>query len=107
MGKIIKGALCALLCLFACACSVLTPEQKANVRTTVQSEYEAGNITQAQRDAAIEALDSDEPFDWSILGLVGANLALALLGAPLAVRVHRGPATQRVGLPASKVLPAK
>lgn len=95
-----------LLLAFLPACSVLSPQQRDNVRWTIEEEYAAGNITQAQRDAAIEALDKDEPFDWSVLGLVGANLALALIGAPIAVRVHRGPPTQRVGLPASKVKPA-
>lgn len=106
MGKIIKGALCALLCLAFTACAMLTPEQKASIRTTVQSEYELGNITQAQRDATIEALDNDKPIDWTTLGLVGMNILLGLVGGPMVVRMNRGPATQKVGLPQSKVKPA-
>lgn len=86
-------------------CALLTPQQKSGVRQTVESEYAAGNISKAQRDAAIEALDNDKPFDWATLGVVGMNLALSLLGAPALVRLQRGPATQRQGLPASKVKP--
>lgn len=82
---------------------MLTPQQKESVRQTVEDEYREGNLTRAQRDAAIDALDNDEPFDWETLGIVGANILLGLVGGPLIVRKMRGPATQRVGLPASKV----
>lgn len=101
-----KTILTLLCCLLFTACSILTPEQKASVRTSLGDEYTAGNITRAQYDAAIEALDKDEPYDWSALGIVGANVLLTLLGAPLVVRAQRGPPTQKVGLAASKVKPA-
>lgn len=92
-------------CLFVFAsCSVLSSPQRERVRAQIQQEYQDGNITAAQRDAAIEALDKDEPFDWEALGLVGLNLMLALVGGPLVVRKMRGPPTQRVGLPADKVI---
>jgi len=91
-----------LMCLMV-ACSMLQPQQRDRVRETILTEHAAGNITTAQRDAAIEALDSDEPFDWASLGLVGANIALALIGGPMIVRMQRGRPTQKVGLPASKV----
>jgi hypothetical protein len=96
--------LCCFLIAVLPACGVLTAEQKASVRQTVQSEYEAGTITAAQRDAALEALASDQPFDWTTLGVIGANIALALIGGPAIVRLQRGRPTQKVGLPASKVL---
>lgn len=88
------------------ACSLLTPQQRASMRQTIQQEYEAGNITGAQRDAAVEALDNDEPFDWATLGVVGANILLGLVGGPMIVRMQRGAPTQKVGLPQSKVKPA-
>jgi hypothetical protein len=94
--------LCLVL-LFSAACSMLTPQQRDNARGTVEQEYLAGNLTRAQRDAAIEALDNDEPFDWTTLGVVGINLAMALVGGPMVVRYQRGKPTQKVGIPASKV----
>ena len=97
--------LCALIAVLP-GCGILTPEQKASVRQTVQSEYEAGNMTAAQRDAALEALESDQAFDWTTLGVIGANIALALIGGPAIVRLQRGQPTQKVGLPAAKVKPA-
>lgn len=101
-----RGFLVALLCLALTvlpACGVLTPQQKASVRTTIESGYSDGTITRPQRDAAIEALDKDKPFDWSALGLIGVNIALALVGGPFVVRMQRGPPTQVVGLPESKI----
>lgn len=94
--------LCAMLALFT-SCSMLSPEQRESLRDSVQAEYQAGAITAAQRDAAIEAIDNDEPIDWETWGFVGINLALALVGGPLIVRKQRGAPTQKVGLPASKV----
>lgn len=87
-------------------CSMLTPQQRDNVKAQLQDDYAAGNITLAQRDAAIQALDSDKPFDWATLGVVGANIALALVGGPMIVRLQRGQPTQKVGLPASLVKPS-
>lgn len=92
------------LCIvFLPGCQALTGQQRDSVRAYVQYEYEAGNLTAAQRDAAIEALDSDEPIDWANLGLIGANIALALVGGPMIVRMQRGRPTQKVGLPSSKI----
>ena len=94
--------LCALV--FLCAsCSMLTQQERGALRGSVVEAYEDGNITLAQRDAALEAIDRDEPVDWEGLGMFGLNAALALLGAPLIVRAQRGSPTQKVGLPASKV----
>jgi len=94
--------LCGLVAVLP-GCSVFSPEQKASLRQTIQSEYDAGNMTAAQRDAALEALEQDQPIDWETLGIVGLNAALALIGGPMIVRKVRGPATQRVGLPQSMV----
>lgn len=98
--------LCVLVVLLP-GCSMLTPQQRDQARLTVEDEYQAGNITRAQRDAAIEALDKDEPVDWEGLGFAGLNLVMALVGAPLIVRKMRGPPTQLRGLPESKVVKGK
>lgn len=96
-----------LLCLavvLAPGCSILSPKDRASARAEVEAAYEEGHITAKQRDAALEAIDNDEPIDWEALGFIGANIVLSLLGAPLVVRKMRGPPTQRVGLPEEKVI---
>lgn len=84
-------------------CSIFTPQERNAIRATIQQEYEAGNLTAAQRDIAMEALEKDEPFDWEGLGFAAINVALAAMGAAGVVRIQRGPPTQKVGLPTSKV----
>lgn len=63
-----------------------------------------GTSLQHQRDAGIEAIESGSGFDWEGLGFFGINALLALVGGPFLVRRMRGPPTQKVGLPATKVL---
>lgn len=94
--------LTAVLALCA-SCSMLTAPERNALRNAVVEAYEQGDISLAQRDAALEAIDRDEPVDWEGLGMFGLNAALALLGAPMVVRWQRGQPTQKVGLPASKV----
>ena len=84
--------------------SCLTPEQKQTAIAAIEEEYKAGMMTKAEYDLAIEKLEASS-IDWNMLGLTGFNVLLALLGAPAVVRMQRGPATQKVGLPASKVKP--
>ena len=103
MFKKFHAILLSCLLVFLPGCSALSPQQRSGAAQTIEIEYQAGNITKAQHDAAIEALANDQPFDWSILGIVGANIALALIGGPMIVRVQRGQPTQKVGLPASLV----
>ena len=102
MRTFLTWVLCALIAVLP-GCSVLSPQQKSSVRQTIEEEYRAGNITKAQYDAATEALDNDKPFDWETLGLVGLNIAMALVGGPFIVRMQRGVPTQQAGLPESKV----
>lgn len=78
------------------SCSILTPQQRDTARLTVEEEYAAGNITLAQRDAIIEALDNDEPVDWGTLGIVGLSIISGLVGGPAIVRRQRGPPTKSV-----------
>lgn len=103
-----KSIKTTIVLLFAClvlvACGVLSPQQKAGIRATLNNELVSGNITNAQYDAAIEAMDNDKPIDWETLGFVGANILLALIGGPAIVRLQRGLPTQKVGLPADKII---
>lgn len=101
--KLIPTLFLSALIVLLPGCSMLSPQQRDAARQTVEDEYQAGNLTRAQRDAAVEALDNDEPFDWETLGIVGLNLVLGLVGGPLVVRKMRGAPTQKVGLPESKV----
>ena len=93
--------LCALIAVLP-GCSLLTPEQRANARQQIQADYEAGLVSQADRDAAFAVLDRDEPVDW---GTLAGTAASAVIAALTGVRIWRGPSTQRAGLPQSKVKP--
>lgn len=90
MGKM-YALLCALALLCAGCASLFTPEQRENLRAVVQDQYEGGQITQAQRDAAIEALENDsaQPDLGYWLGLLGSTAAAIFLGVPLSVRQVR------------------
>jgi hypothetical protein len=82
------------VCLYFTACAHLTPAQRESGRTSIQDAYEKGQITAAQRDDAITALEGGTT-DWSQwLTLGGSVLASILLGVPVSVGVvqkKRGP----------------
>jgi hypothetical protein len=99
MKKFTTYVACLLIAILP-GCSLLTPEQRANARQQIQMDYEAGLVSQADRDAAFAALDRDEPVDW---GTLAGTAASAVIAALTGVRIWRGPSTQKVGLPASKV----
>lgn len=84
-------------------CQLLTPEQREAARQSIQADYDAGLITAAQRDMAVEALAKEGSVDWAaILTAGGSVVASILLGVPIAVgRVNkaRGPINARKGLP--------
>ena len=89
--------------LLVASCGFYSPEQRSAMRTTIEAEYKAGHITDAQRAAALEAIDRDEQFDWEGLGYAAVNAALAALLGVGVVRLQRGAPTQKVGLPATMV----
>lgn len=89
----VRNLLTWFLCLcilLAPGCTMLTAEDRNRARAFIEREYDAGTITRAQRDAAIEAIDNDEPFDWEMLGLFALNAVMALVGGPFVVRKIRG-----------------
>lgn len=73
-------ALCALLLLTACG--VFTPEQAAGIEATLRQAATDGAITQAQLEAALEALHSQTSPDWTTLSAIAANIGLTLAGVP-------------------------
>lgn len=104
--KWLMVVLLSLLVVLAPACAMFTPQQSNRVIATLDDELAQGHITQAQHDVAVDAVRKGATgFDWATLGLVGVNIALALVGAPAVVRLQRGPPTQIVGISESLVKP--
>lgn len=110
--KTIKRLAAYLLCLCLAvlpACGgFLSPQQRGDAHQLVDDALARREVTPKQADAMHEAIDSDEPIVFGSLGLLGLNLAMALIGGPMIVRsgmplLGRGAPTQRVGLPASKI----
>ena len=85
MKTLTTYVLCLLIVLLP-GCSLMTPQQKSATQLTIENEFEQGRLTAAQRDAALEALDSKGTFDWeTMLAAGGSVLASILLGVPIAV----------------------
>lgn len=71
-------------------CAMLNPQQKENVRTALSQMQHDGQISSAQYDALISALDTGNMSQfWSMLLAMGLTLGGSLLG----VRIQRGPVT--------------
>jgi hypothetical protein len=73
----------------------MSPEQIATARASLTQQRDVGNISQAQYDAAVEALDNPATTNWDgLLAAVGSFMASILLGVPIAVGAvqrKRGP----------------
>lgn len=84
-----------ILLLPSCTSLGMTPEQRESARSALIAQKEAGGISQAQYDAAIEALDRPNGVDWEQLLLAGGSvISSILLGYPIIVgkiRKERGP----------------
>lgn len=102
MRQLATYLLC-LLIVFLPGCQAFSQQQRDSGVVALQDAYERGEITAAQRDKAIEALDSGSASglsEWLYLG--GSVLASVLLGVPIsvgAVQKKRGP----VATPAERV----
>jgi hypothetical protein len=97
-NALVRRLVSAFLCILALvlpACQFLTPQQRNAAQQTIEAEYDAGRLTPAQRDAALEALDEQGGIDWEALVVAGGSvLTSVLLGVPIAVgrvRRERGP----------------
>lgn len=85
------------------SCSLLSPEQKDQIRSELALEYQDGNITRSQYDAALEALEADGDVDWEGLGISVLNILMGGVLGFTGVRIQRGKPTQKVGLPKEMV----
>lgn len=89
MKKLATYALCLLIVFLpACESMGMTSAQRESARISLGNEYDAGRITKAQYDAAVEALDkpsitADDWANWLMAG--GSVIASILLGVPIAV----------------------
>lgn len=96
MRNLLTYLLClSLVFLPGCQALGMTPEQIESARTSLTQQRDVGNITQAQYDAAVEALDNPAGVNWEALLLTGGSvLTSVLLGVPIAVgqvQKRRGP----------------
>jgi hypothetical protein len=82
MRKFATYLLCVWLIVLP-GCAAFTPEQRNQAEQQVENAYALHQITKAQHDAAIEALNTaPEGFNWAGLASTGLNVLLAALGIP-------------------------
>ena len=88
-----------LVALFACACSLLEPQDRAALRANADDAYACGYIDQEQYHRIIGALDREAAGDkWLELAAIFAGGMLGGVGGPPAARGVRAVArkiTQR------------
>lgn len=96
MKTIFVVAVC--LFLFSCGLAVDSVEYQT-AKAAFDDLLEAGQITQEQYDALLQALRTSS-WDWLNALLVGIGGAIGGWGA---TRIQRGRPTQKFGLPSSKV----
>lgn len=77
-------------------------ESRLVVTGSLESARDRGEITDAQYRAAMSDLFA-ESIDWGQIGASILSASLAIAGSLLGVYLHRGPPTQRFGLPASLI----
>ena len=89
--------------LVCSTCAALTAREQLTARAEIEQMHADGHLSDEGRAILIKALDNAGGFDWSTFSIVGLNVLFTLVGAPAVVRLQRGPATQRVGLPANMI----
>lgn len=77
-------------------------ESRMVVTGSLESARDRGEITDSQYRAAMSDLFA-ESVDWGQLWASVGSAVVAIAGSLLGVYLHRGPPTQVVGLPSSKV----
>lgn len=98
---VVIGTAVVLVVLMA-SCAVMTPESRAALERVLAGALARGDITREQYDAALGGLSAmGSTFNWQSVLDVLLGGVLGYFG----VQLRRGPPTQKVGLPASKVLP--
>ncbi len=92
MRNLYLAFLCCLIVVLP-GCGMLTPVQRDQGVASLDQALSNGQITQAQHDAAVEAL-SAKTFDWNPLIALGGTALSIALGVPISVGViqaKRGP----------------
>lgn len=99
-----KSVILSFLFLCCASCGLLSPEQQQTALSVVSQLQAQGTVTAEQAAALTQAILADGQGAWwqQLAEMIGAA-ALAYFG----VAWRRGAPTQRVGLPAEKVLPPK
>lgn len=95
MKKMMMLVATLMVAILAVSCgSLMSAEKRESARASIETQYELGSLTKAQRDAAIEALDQPST-DWSsLLGNAVSLLGSIFLGVPISVAMVnkvRGP----------------
>lgn len=104
--KLLTAIVLSLILLITPSCAAWSPARQASAIQTIEREYDAGVITATQRDALIEAVKQySTGLDWQQILALGLSTLLGALGGGGLVRVQRGPATQKVGLPSDMIIP--
>jgi hypothetical protein len=86
MRKLTIYLLCFLIAFCPACQSFWTPERKSLAQSQLDSALASGQITQAQHDAATEALTAQpNTFNWAGLGSTAENILLGVLGVPITV----------------------
>lgn len=97
-----KYLLLVAVALLVTGCGLLSPQQQADALQVIDQMLKNGQITPDQFAALREAiLAKGSGVWWEELGLALGSAALAYAG----VQIRRGPPTQKVGLPSSKIHP--
>ena len=92
--------ICSPLLLLS-GCSSLSSEHVQTIAEVLSKQVTDGNLTQAQFDAVMGALQGIVSGDWTAVLVEIANGALTLAAGYLGIRYWRGPVTARKGLPPS------
>lgn len=94
----------AALCLLFVSCGILNPQQQASSLAVIEDMYRQGAISIEQYESLKQlVLNSQGTGDmWQD----ALRFAYTVGGSLLGIRLVRGPATQKVGLPESKIIPS-
>ena len=84
--RIVPVVLLSALLVVAPGCHAISEANRAHAIEYLTDARQRGEITEAQYNAGVEAIDWGGSFDWDVLGMVAANALLALVGGPVLVR---------------------
>ena len=94
----------AALCLLFVSCGMLAPQTQATTLAVVEDMFKQGIISVEQYEALKQLIvtQPDSGLWWKDAARILAEVGLSFL----TVQAYRGSPTQKVGLPASKIVPS-